>query len=65
MSHGAPFTGSLMTSDTDFFAISGLNIVTARALTSKDDGVHTTTIVAHQAGQTVASGFSFGQKIND
>jgi hypothetical protein len=32
----------LMSSDTNFFAISGLNIVTARAVTSADDDMHST-----------------------
>jgi hypothetical protein len=58
MSDGSQFTGALTTSDTSFFAISGLNIVTARALTSADDGPHTTTITAQQGGQSLATEFS-------
>jgi hypothetical protein len=54
MSDGSRFTGAMTTSDTSFFAISGLNIVTARALTSADDGIHTTTITAHQGNQSVS-----------
>jgi len=55
MSDGSPFTGTLSTSDTDFFAISGLNIVTARALTFQDSGSHTTTITASQGGQSISA----------
>jgi hypothetical protein len=58
MSDGSQFAGTLTTSDTNFFAISGLNVVTARALTSTDDGTHTTTITATQGGQAVAAEFS-------
>ena len=55
MSDGSQFTGTLTSSDTSgFFAISGLNIVTARALTSADDGTHSTTITASQGGQSVS-----------
>ena len=53
MSDGSQFAGTLTSSDTSgFFAISGLNIVTARALTSADDGTHSTTITASQGGQS-------------
>jgi len=55
VSHGDSFSGLLMTSDTGFFAVSGMNIVTARALTPHDDGTHTAMVTAHQGGQTVAS----------
>jgi hypothetical protein len=58
MTDGSQFTGVLTTSDTSFFAISGLNIVTARALTSADDGPHTTTITAQQGGQSLVTEFS-------
>ena len=59
MSDGSQFTGTLSSSDTSgFFAISGLNIVTARALTSADDGAHSTTITASQGGQSVSMEFS-------
>jgi hypothetical protein len=51
MSDGSPFTGTLTTSDTTLFAISGSSVVTARALTSSDDGPHSTTITATQSGQ--------------
>ena len=55
MSDGSQFTGTLTSSDTTgFFAISGLNIVTAQALTSADDGTHSTTITASQNGQSVS-----------
>jgi hypothetical protein len=55
MSDGSQFEGTLTSSDTSgFFAISGLNIVTARALTSADDGTHSTTITASQGGQSVS-----------
>jgi hypothetical protein len=58
MSDGSQFTGTLTTSDTSFFAISGLNIVTARALTSADDGPHTTVITAHQGNQSLSARLS-------
>jgi hypothetical protein len=55
MSDGSQFKGTLTSSDTSgFFAISGLNIVTARALTPADDGTHSTTITAFQGGQSVS-----------
>jgi hypothetical protein len=55
MSDGSQFTGTLTSSDTSgFFAISGLNIVTAQALTSADDGTHSTTITASQGGQSAS-----------
>ena len=58
-SDGTPFTGTLTSGDTTgFFAIRGLNIVTARALTSADDGTHATTITAHQGGQSVSAELS-------
>jgi hypothetical protein len=58
MSDGSQFQGTLMSSDTNFFAISGLNIVTARAVTSADDGMHSTVITATQGGQAFSTGFS-------
>jgi hypothetical protein len=58
MSDGSQFGGTLTTSDASFFAISGLDIVTARALTSTDEGTHTTTITAQQGGQSLSAGFS-------
>jgi large repetitive protein len=55
MSDGSQFTGTLTSSDTTgFFAISGLNIVTGRALTSADVGTHSTTITASQNGASVS-----------
>jgi hypothetical protein len=55
MSDGSQFTGTLTSSDTSgFFAISGPNIVTARALTSADDGPHSTVITASQNGQSIS-----------
>jgi hypothetical protein len=58
MSDGSKFTGTLTSSDTAFFRISGMDIVTARALTPADEGVHTTTITAHQAGNSLSIRFS-------
>jgi hypothetical protein len=58
MSDGSQFAGTLTTSNTDFFVISGLNIVTARALTPADDGTHTTVITASQGGQSLSMSFS-------
>jgi len=58
MSDGSTFKGTLTTSNTDIYAISGLNIVTARALTPADDGTHPTVITASQAGQAVSMEFS-------
>jgi hypothetical protein len=58
MSDGSQFTGTLTTSDTNFFAISGFNIVTARAFTSADDGTHSTVITASQGGQSISMKFS-------
>jgi hypothetical protein len=58
MSDGSQFTGRLTTSNTDFFAISGLDIVTARALTQADDGAHTTVITASQGSQSLSMSFS-------
>ena len=53
MSDGSQFKGTLTTSNTNLFAISGMNIVTARALTAADDGAYSTVITATQAGQAV------------
>jgi hypothetical protein len=58
MSDGSRFTGTLTTSDTNMFATSGLNIVTARALTPADDGPHSTVITASQGGQSFSRVFS-------
>src|SRR6516225_2534014 len=58
MSDGSQFAGTLATSDTNFFAISGHNIVTARAFTSADDGTHSTVITASQGGQSFSIEFS-------
>jgi hypothetical protein len=58
MSDGSQFKGTLTTSNTDIYAISGLNIVTARALTPADDGTHPTVITASQAGQAFSMEFS-------
>jgi hypothetical protein len=55
---GLPFAGILTTSDTNFFAISGMNVVTARALTPADDGTHTTVITADQGGKSMSTRFS-------
>lgn len=44
MSDGSQFGGTLTTSNTDLFAISGMNIVTKRAYVPADDGMHTTMI---------------------
>jgi len=43
-SDGAQFSGTLTTSYTDFFAISGLDIITARALSGGADRAHATVI---------------------
>ena len=58
MSDGSQFAGTLTTSNTDFYAISGSNIVTARALTSADDGAHSTVITASQGSQALSVEFS-------
>jgi hypothetical protein len=58
MSDGSQFKGTLTTSNTNLFAISGMKIVTARALTSADDGTFSTVITATQAGQAVSMEFS-------
>ena len=58
MSDGSQFSGILTTSNADTFAISGMNIVTARALTPSDDGTHSTVITAAQAGQSLSLEFS-------
>jgi hypothetical protein len=52
MNDGSVFAGTLTTSDTTFFAISGLNITTAHQLTTADDETHTTSITATQGGQS-------------
>jgi hypothetical protein len=58
MSDGSQFAGTLTTSDTNYFAISGHNIVTARAFTSADDGAKSTVITATQLGQSFSMEFS-------
>jgi hypothetical protein len=58
MSDGSQFAGTLTSSDTNFFAISGLNIVTARAFKPTDDGTHSTVITASQGGQSFSREFS-------
>jgi hypothetical protein len=58
MSDGSQFAGALATSNTSFFAISGLNIVTAQALTSANDGTQSTVITASQGGQSLSMEFS-------
>jgi hypothetical protein len=58
MSDGSQFTGTLTTSNTSLFAISGLNIVTARALTPADDGTRSTVITASQGAQSLSTEFS-------
>jgi hypothetical protein len=58
MSDGSQFKGTLTTSNTNLFAISGMNIVTARALTSADDGAFSTVITASQGGQAFSVEFS-------
>ena len=54
MSDGSQFTGTLTTSNTSFFAISGLNIVTAKALTLANDGTQSTVITASQGSQSAS-----------
>jgi hypothetical protein len=58
MSDGSQFAGTLATSNSSFFAISGLNIVTAQALTSASDGTQSTVITASQGGQSLSMEFS-------
>jgi hypothetical protein len=58
MSDGSQFNGVLTTSNTDIYAISGLNIITARALTPADDGTHPTVITAAQSSEEVSMEFS-------
>jgi hypothetical protein len=58
MSDGSQFAGTLTTSNTSFFAISGSKIVTARALTSADDGTQSTVITASQSSQAISVEFS-------
>jgi len=57
-SDGALFSGTLTTSCTDCFAISRLDIVTARADTSADIGAHATVIAASQSGQSLSMSLS-------
>lgn len=52
MSNGSSCVTTLTTSDTSFFAISGMNIVTQHALTAADQGTHLTTITA-TGGNTI------------
>ena len=58
MSDGSQFAGTLTTSNTSFFAISGMNIVTAQALTSANDGTQSTVITASQGSQSLTKEFS-------
>jgi hypothetical protein len=58
MSDGSQFTATLTTSNTNIFAISGMQIVTARALTSADDGTQSTIITASQGSQALSMEFS-------
>jgi hypothetical protein len=58
MSDGSQFAGTLTTSNTSFFAISGLNIVTAQALTSAEDGAQSTVITASQDSKALYMEFS-------
>jgi hypothetical protein len=56
MSDSSAFNGTIISSDTGFFAISGMNLVTAHALTAADDGSHTTILTAHQkTGQAISA----------
>jgi len=59
MSDGSAFQGQLVVTNSDLFAVSGLNIVLARDLTSADDGVHPTTIIAVYNGQVTRTNVSF------
>jgi hypothetical protein len=55
MSDGSSnFGGTLTTSNASFFAISGMNIVTAQALTSANDGTQSTVITASQGSQSAS-----------
>jgi hypothetical protein len=58
MSDSSQFAGTLTTSNTSFFAISGLNIVTAQALTPANDGTQSTVITASQGAQSLSMEFS-------
>jgi hypothetical protein len=58
MSDGTQFKGTLTPSNTNIFAISGMQIVTARALTSADDGTQSTVITASQGSQSLSMEFS-------
>jgi len=51
MSDASQFKGTLTTSNINLFAISRMNIVTARALTPADDGPFSTVITASQGSQ--------------
>jgi hypothetical protein len=57
MSDGSQFTGTLTSSNTSFFAISVLNVVTAQGLTSAMDGTQSTVITATQGSQALAKEF--------
>jgi hypothetical protein len=50
MSDGSPFAGTLSLTGPggSMFAVSGMQIVTARALTSADDGTQSVTVTAAQ-----------------
>jgi hypothetical protein len=58
MPAGTVVTGTSTTSNTDLFAMSGMNIVTAWAFTSTDDGFHSTVITASQSSQSFSLGVS-------
>jgi hypothetical protein len=58
MSDGSQFKGTVTSSNTDLFTISGLNIVTARALTPADDGARSTVVTASQGTQSLSMEFS-------
>jgi len=55
MSDNSQFAGYLTTSNTDFFYVSGLDILTARAVRSTDDGTQSTVITASQGGQSLSA----------
>ena len=54
MSDGSAFTGTLAASPSGTVAISGKNLVLARALTSADNGSQTWSVAATQNGVTVS-----------
>ena len=63
---GGTYAGSLVSSDTSFYVTSGLIVQNAHALTSADDGTHTTTITPVYAIDVTATpivGPSFTQRV--